>query len=308
MPSVPFVISVCAPLAAAAIRLLLPPEMGASADLVWLLCLLPVFLLPRHLGWSGALYGLGWSALVVLLASVALPLRDGVAVDWTRAGAVVVTLAACALGAGMQVQWWTERVAETGRPTSAASSRTMPTTAVPDHDTLRFALDELFAAARLHPPMAVAILEIDDLEARRSVGGEAAVARAFEATDAALRADSRATDVVGRWGKSRFLVLLPGADLRGGHLYGRRVFEALEEQSALPEGRLRLNAGIAAFEETIETPDELVRRAERAVDAAHELGGGRIVLFRGDLRVPLADTGMTILEPDGRLREIHRTV
>jgi GGDEF domain-containing protein len=309
MPGSTFVMSVAAPLVAAGLRLLLPPEVGAAADLVWLLGLVPVFLATRHLGWSGTLYGLAWAAAIVLLTSLAVPLRDGTPMDWTRAGAVVVILASCALGAGLQAQWLRAGPGGVEAGLSPASAtRPAPGKTLPDGDAVSSMLDKLFAAARRRPPLAVAVFEIGDLEARRSVGGEAAVARAVAAAGDALRADSRAMDVVGRRGESRFLVLLPGADLRGGHLFSRRVFEALEEQPMPPEGRLRLDAGIAAFEEGIESPDELVRRAEQAVEAARGIGGGAIVLFRGGSRVSLADPGMMILEPDGRLREIHRTV
>jgi diguanylate cyclase (GGDEF)-like protein len=303
MPSPAFVMSVAAPLVAAGIRILLPATFGAAADLVWLLALVPVFVLPRHLGWRGEAYAIGWIALLVVLVSLGVALRDGVAVDGTRVGAVLVVVAACGLGAGLQLQWLRGQLA--GGP---ASSSVPEAKALPETGVVSVLLDKYFAAARRHPPFAVALFEIDDLQARRNLGGEAAVERAFAAAEAALRADSRSADVVGRWGESRFLVLLPGADLRGAHRYGRRVFEALTEQEAPPEGRIRLNGGVAAIDEAVATSGDLVHRAERAVDAAHGIGGGALVLFRGGSTVGLVEPGMTVMEPDGRLREIHRAV
>jgi diguanylate cyclase (GGDEF)-like protein len=304
MPSPAFVMSVSAPLVAAGLRILLPATFGAAIDLVWLLGLVPVFVLPRHLGWRGEAYAIGWIALLVVLVSLGVALRDGVAVDWTRVGAVVVVVAACGLGAGLQLQWLRGQLA--GAPTPSAAVREAK--ALPGTGVVSVLLDKYFAAARRHPPFAVALFEIDDLRARRNLGGEAAVERAFAAAEAALRADSRSADVVGRWGESRFLVLLPGADLRGAHRFGRRVFEALTEQEAPPEGRIRLNGGVAAIDDAVATAGDLVHRAERAVDAAHGIGGGALVLFRGSSSVGFVEPGMTVMEPDGRLREIHRAV
>jgi len=311
MPSPAFVMSVAAPLVAAGIRILLPGTLGAEADLVWLLALVPVFVLPRHLGWRGEAYAIGWVALLVVLVSMGVALRDGVAIDWTRLGAVVVVVAACGLGAGLQLQWLRGQFAGGATPSAVGPTPSAvgpETKALPESRVVSVLLDKYFAASRRHPPFAVALFEIDDLEARRKLGGEAAVERAFAAAEAALRADSRSADVVGRWGESRFLVLLPGADLRGAHRFGCRVFEALTEQDAPPEGRIRLNGGVAAIDEAVATSGDLVHRAERAVDAAHGIGGGALVLFRGGSKVGLVEPGMTVLEPDGRLREIHRAV
>ncbi len=308
MPSSAFVMSVAAPLVAAGLRIFLPATFGASADLVWLLCLVPVFLAPRHLGWPGALYGLLWAAVPVVLVSAGTALAAGVPVDWVRAGAVVATLAACALGAGLDAQWWRARVEEARRPASAVPLRTMTDEALPDRDLLGFVLRKLLAGARRKPPLSVALFEVDDVEERRAVGGDAAVVRALDEAVDAIRAHGRAMDVVGRWDENRFLVLLPGETLRGAHLFARRILEELEERPSLPEGKVRLSTGAACFDETVEAPEELVRRAERALDAARGLGGEAVVLFRGASHTALTDPGMTILEPDGHLREIHRTV
>lgn len=308
MPSSAFVMSVAAPLVAAGLRILLPETFGAVADLAWLLCLVPVFLLPRHLGWPGALYGLAWGTVPVVLVSVGEALAAGVPVDGIRVGAVVATLAACALGAGFQAQWWRARVEEAARPASSVPVRTLPEDAIPDRDVLGFVLRKLLAGARRKPPLSVALFEVDDLAERRSVGGDAAAIQALDEAVDAIRAHGRAMDVVGRWAENRFLVLLPGETLRGAHLFARRILEELEERPALPEGKVRLSTGIASFDETIPDPEALVDRAERALDAARDLGGEAVVLFRGGSRTALTDPGMTILEPDGRLREIHRTV
>lgn len=308
MPSSAFVMSVVAPLVAAGLRYLAPAELGASADLVWLLALVPIFVLPRHLGWRGVLYGLIWAAIPVVLVSLAVTLRDGAPVDWVRTGAVVVTLASCALGAGLQDQWWRERGPEAVRPPAAGPVRPPPDEAPPDRNVLRFVLVKLLAGARRKPPLALALFEVDDLEERRDLGGDGAVARALEEGLDAIRAHGRTMDVVGLWDHNLFLVALPGETLRGGHRFAMRILEELEERSGLAEGKVRLSAGVACSDESIESPESLVERARRALEAARGLGGESVVLWRGSSRAELSEPGMTILEPDGRLREIHRTV
>jgi diguanylate cyclase (GGDEF)-like protein len=307
MPSIPFVLSVVAPLLAAGLRLMAPAEMGASVNLVWLLGLVPIFLAARHLGWPGALYGLIWAVVPVLLTSFAVAMRYGFSPDLTALGAVVVTLAAAALGAGLLCDSW-NRELEAERGGSAGLRATERLENVLSGDLLEFFLDKAFAGARRAPPLTVVLFEISDLADYAEVEGKGVAAEALGIAADTLSSETRAMNVLGRLDEETFIVLLQGEDVSGAWSFANRVLQEIEARPAPWDGRIRMNAGIATAEEGLQTPDELVRRAQLALAAARPLGSDAVVVYGGAHERALGISGMFILQPDGELKEIHRTV
>ncbi len=307
MPSIPFVLSVVAPLVAAVIRVLAPEDAGAAINLVWLLGMMPVFLATRYLGWKGALYGLGWAVLPVLLTAFALSLRSGTPVDMTALGAVVATLAAAALGAGILTESFEKEAAARARSSPVVQAE-QHLEMLPGREALDFFLEKLFAGARRSPPLSVALFEVADLADHVELEGAGVVEPALAAVAAALGSETRAMNVLARYDEETFLVLMQGEDVAGAYAFARRVLKEVESRPAPWEGRLHLNAGIATFEDEIREPRELTRRAERALAAARSLGGSAAVVFGGAHAHALGVSGMFILHPDGELREVHRTI
>jgi diguanylate cyclase (GGDEF)-like protein len=307
MPSIPFVLSILAPLVAVVIRVAAPSGSGASINLVWLLGLVPVFLATRHLAWKGALYGLLWAAIPVLITTFAIGLRDGVAVDMTALGAVVVTLAAAALGAGMMTEGWRHELANRDRAAPEDVAREQ-LGLLPGPEVLEYFLAKLFAGARRNPPLSVVLFEIAGLADHINLNGPAVSNQALSETARALSKVTRAMNVLGRYDDETFLVLLQGEDVGGAYSFAHRVLEEIELKPAPWEGRIHLNAGIAAYDEDVTESGELLRRAGKALEAARSIGGSSAVVFGGSHEQALGISGMFILQSDGQLKEVHRTV
>lgn len=307
MPSIPFVLSILAPLVAIVARVAAPPGAGASINLVWLLGLIPVFLATRFLGWKGALYGLLWAAIPVLITTFAIGLRDGIRVDMTALGAVVVTLAAAALGAGIISEGWKRELADRDRAAPDHVAREQ-LGLLPGPEVLEFFAAKLFAGARRNPPLSVVLFEISDLADHVEVNGPGVVGPALGETALALSSVTRAMNVLGRYDDETFLVLLQGEDVAGAYSFAHRVLEEIESKPAPWEGRIHLNAGIAAYDEEVTESGELLRRAGKALEAARSLGGSAAVVYGGSHEQALGISGMFILLPDGQLKEVHRTV
>jgi len=307
MPSIPFVLSILAPLVAIVARVAAPPGAGASINLVWLLGLIPVFLATRFLGWKGALYGLLWAAIPVLITTFAIGLRDGIRVDMTALGAVVVTLAAAALGAGIISEGWMRELADRDRAAPDRVAREQ-LGLLPGPEVLEFFAAKLFAGARRNPPLSVVLFEISDLADHVEVNGPGVVGPALGETALALSSVTRAMNVLGRYDDETFLVLLQGEDVAGAYSFAHRVLEEIEAKPAPWEGRIHLNAGIAAYDEEVTESGELLRRAGKALEAARSLGGSAAVVYGGSHEQALGISGMFILLPDGQLKEVHRTV
>ncbi len=307
MPSIPFVLSILAPLVAIVARIAAPPGAGAAINLVWLLGLIPVFLATRFLGWKGALYGLLWAAIPVLITTFAIGLRDGMPVDMTALGAVIVTLAAAALGAGIISEGWKRELADRERAAPDHVAREQ-LGLLPGPEVLEYFLAKLFEGARRNPPLAVVLFEISDLADHIEIVGPGVVNQALGETATALSSVTRAMNVLGRLDDETFLVLLQGEDVAGAYSYAQRVLEEIESKPAPWEGRIHLNAGIAAYDEEVTESGELLRRARKALEAARSLGGSAVVVFGGNQEQALGISGMFILLPDGQLKEVHRTV
>jgi diguanylate cyclase (GGDEF)-like protein len=307
MPSIPFVVSILAPLVAAAMHLAAPADVGATINLVWLLGLVPIFLATRYLGWPGALYGLLWATVPVVITALATALREGVPVDLTALGAVVVVLAAASLGAGIMTDGWKRELAAREREAPARTAREQ-LGLLPGPEVLEYFLAKLFAGARRNPPLSVVLLEVADLADHVELDGPEVVNQALSETAKSLSATTRAMNVLGRYDDETFLVLLQGEDVAGAYSFACRALELIESRPAPWEGRIHLNAGVAAYDEEVTDPGELTRRAEKALEAARTLGGSAAVVYGGSHEQALGISGMFILQPDGQLREVHRTV
>lgn len=307
MPSIPFVLSVLAPLVAVVLRVAAPPGAGAAVNLVWLLGLIPVVLATRYLGWKGAAYGLLWPTILILITTFSIGLRDQAPVDMTALGSAVVTLAAVALLAGTMLDSLNREF--------DARARTAPGTRdreqlglLPGREILEFFLSKLFAGARRDPPLSVVLFEISDLDDHARLGGPGVADAALAETARTLGTITRQMNVLGLFDDETFLVLLQGEDVGGAYSFTQRVLKEMESRPAPWDGRIHLNAGVSTFDDEVSEPAELIRRAKAALDAARSLGGSAAVVYGGSHAQALGISGMFILQPDGRLKEVHRTV
>ena len=307
MPSIPFVLSVAAPLIAAALRLVAPPEAGAWINLVWLLGLVPVFLATRHLGWLGALYGLTWAAVPILLTTFAVSVRDGTPPDWIAMGAVIVSLAAAALGAGILCESW-GRELESELTGSLRLRVSAELDRLPSGASLQFFLEKLFAGARRRPPLTVVLFEVADLDDYIAIEGPKIEAEALGTAAETLHSETRAMNVVGRLDDRTFIVVLQGEGVPGAWAFTTRVLAEIETRPSPWDGRLRLNAGIAGYDEDVESTAQLLLRARKALGAARTLGSDAAVVFGGSSEKALGISGMFVLQEDGQLTEVHRVV
>jgi diguanylate cyclase (GGDEF)-like protein len=116
-------------------------------------------------------------------------------------------------------------------------------------------------------PLSVAVLDLDRFKRFNDEFGHPAGDRLLKGASAAWRAALRATDELVRYGGEEFVVLLPGADSHE----AATVMERL--RPVTPAGQT-FSAGIATWD-ALETSDELVARADRALYHAKNQGRDR---------------------------------
>ena len=94
----------------------------------------------------------------------------------------------------------------------------------------------------------------------------------------------RGSDVLARLGGDEFILLMSGFDEpEAPFLLGERLLKTLEDPIILPNETPCLGAsiGISIFPEDGETPESLMKEADKAMYRSKELGGNRICFSRG---------------------------
>ncbi len=304
IPSHAFLAAAFLPALAAVARLALHGEVGAWALLIWLLGLAPVFLLTRYMGWKGALLGLAWTSAMVVMSELFAGLLDGRPPVWELVGVVVAVTASAALGAGLERQWWVQRrETEPNREDPAPSVEDLPR-----GEVLYYFFDKLFEVARRRPPLTIVLLEVDRHDEYASLYGETKASKAVDVAVQALKAQTRASNMYGRVDDRRLIVFLSGETLSGAYGFSVRVLEEISSLPAPWSGRITLSAGIAGYDTNMKSSEALLARARQALDTARRMGGERIVVAAGTTGETLVTSGMTVVNPDGQVREIRGTV
>lgn len=303
LPTHAFLIAAFAPALAAVAQIALHDTLGPWSLLIWIVGLAPAFLLARYLGWAGALLGLAWTSAMVVLAELFAALLGGRPPEWALVGVVVVVIASAALGAGVEREWWLRSGSE-----SPASSPEPCVDDLPSGPILEYYFDKLFESARRKPPLTIVVLEVDRYDEYVSLYGEAKACRAIEVAAQALREQARASNMFGRLDDRRLIAFLNGEALSGGFKFALRVLEEIATLPAPWSGRVTLSAGVAGFETSMGNREALLARARQALDTARRMGGERVVVASSPTGETLVTPGMTVVSPDGKVREIRSSV
>ena len=138
---------------------------------------------------------------------------------------------------------------------------------------------------RTGEPFTVLMLDLDHFKTINDCHGHAAGDRALKHTAAALKAELREVDAVGRFGGEEFLVVMPGATVETALPVAERLRTALiSDPPSIDDATLLLSAsiGIAQWREPAEEPSRLLMRADAALYNAKVRGRDRVVVDPSD--------------------------
>jgi diguanylate cyclase (GGDEF)-like protein len=137
---------------------------------------------------------------------------------------------------------------------------------------------EVVRSERAELPLSLIVFDLDHFKRVNDSYGHPVGDDALRAFAAILGQGRTATDLVARLGGEEFAMLLFNADGADAERRVERVARALGDWSRERGLKLTTSAGVASFSRGLDTPEALVKAADRALYAAKEAGRNRVLV------------------------------
>jgi diguanylate cyclase (GGDEF)-like protein len=167
--------------------------------------------------------------------------------------------------------------------------------------------NEVERANRYERPLSVAFVDIDHFNAVNDTYGHSTGDIVLRSVAQTLKANLRATDMVGRYGGEEFMLVLTETDVEEGAILAEKVRNLVARETFNVEGNpalsVTISIGIAGGMGRALVTDTLARDADAAMYSAKSLGRNQTYIFaepNEDARVPRAPISAT-----GRARAVE---
>jgi cyclic di-GMP phosphodiesterase len=251
--------------------LTVPDALGEYGALLWLLAVVPAFLLAYHRGWRGA-------ATALALGMVSLSITQVVATTLSLAVpdillGIVVAYIGITLGiGGMAEQMHRDKDAvETMAYTDGL-------TRLPNRRHVTLFLENECAAAGRGRLLSTVLFDLDHFKQYNDRYGHAAGDEALRVFGDVLARTTRRMNLTGRLGGEEFLTVLADTGSEGAMIFAERVRTVLKDHR-LGDPPLSVSAGVATFHPGMRSADELLAAADHALYQAKNAGRDRVKLF-----------------------------
>jgi diguanylate cyclase (GGDEF)-like protein len=176
---------------------------------------------------------------------------------------------------------WQERATE-----FQLMSITDPLTGLPNRRYLEERLgEEMNRSKRYDYPMSFLMIDIDDFKAYNDKNGHQAGDVALQITAHCLKGALRAVDLASRYGGEEFCILLPQTGMGEAGVIADRIRHRVSTTDfphgkAQPLGRVTISVGVSTFSKNVDTPENIIAAADRALYRAKSLGKDQVQFYR----------------------------
>ena len=144
--------------------------------------------------------------------------------------------------------------------------------------------EELNRSRRYDYPMSFLMIDIDDFKVYNDKNGHQAGDLALQITAHCLKGALRAVDVASRYGGEEFSILLPQTGIAEAGVIADRIRDRVSTTQfphgkAQPLGRVTISVGVSTFTKNVDTPENIIAAADRALYQAKSLGKDRVEFF-----------------------------
>jgi diguanylate cyclase (GGDEF)-like protein len=131
-------------------------------------------------------------------------------------------------------------------------------------------------AGRTVSPLAAVLLDLDHFKQVNDLHGHEQGDNALAEVGLILTTTLRASDFAARYGGEEFLVLLPDVDRTSALEVAEKLRLTIEQADISQIGRLTASFGVAVLPDDAAEPEQLLRKADRALYAAKAAGRNRV--------------------------------
>lgn len=150
-------------------------------------------------------------------------------------------------------------------------------TGLPNRRKMTNLIEEaLERAQRYSQPFSILLFDIDHFKDINDSHGHDVGDDVLRRIAAIVAENVRKVDRVSRWGGEEFLILAPEADLAHATQFARRLKRVIAEHTHNPAGSVTASFGVASYC-TGDTLHDVLKRADRALYRAKELGRNRVI-------------------------------
>jgi len=144
--------------------------------------------------------------------------------------------------------------------------------------------EELNRSKRYDYPMSFLMIDIDDFKAYNDKNGHQAGDLALQITAHCLKGALRVVDVASRYGGEEFCILLPQTAMSEAGVIADRIRDRVSNThfphgKSQPLGRVTISVGVSTFTKNIDTPENIIAAADRALYQAKSMGKDRVEFY-----------------------------
>lgn len=147
--------------------------------------------------------------------------------------------------------------------------------------------EEIERAKRYQYPISCAVIDVDNFKNIRETYGQLKSEQLLQQLAIMLKHSNRVVDILSRYEEEKFIMILPQTDLGGAEALCERYHKQVSDSPLLqadPNLKISISIGVAAYTiAQIDSKEELLRQADKALQEAQRLGKNRVMLAQPEI-------------------------